>query len=648
MSHVRSLFGPLLIVAVAGLVSLPFPSEAGVAQEGSDVEVVTDASFVLSFDRLWLQYREAERQGDEQRKAHLLHEMRRFRLERNTFELHDIAVCFVFKGKTHLARGELGEAEQDFRIATEFDPNLPTAYHGLAAVARQSGAVGSVRSLGYVFQGYRATFRSLWSGLYARADIFILIALALFAVMGCFAALMLYRHGVLLYHDFAERWEERFGKTGVLALTVGSLLVPVILTAGFGWLAVYWLVLTFAYQSWRERTLSVAALVTLVAATPVVEFHARWSRTLANPLFRASISSVAGTFEPTDVLVLENAVQRHPDDRDLRFLLATQYKNLGEYEHAGGQYREILTRWPDDRAARLNLGNIYFAQADMEGALLQYERAIRDNPKSVLAYYNKSLAHAGSFQFRQKEAARSRAERLDRAAVAFYDERTRLRSASGGRGRGDGPFVIDVKLGPDAILAKFFGLQQDFHTKPVTSFWSAGLLRGRGNVFLAASLLLVGLLVALEIGARRRRFTRRCWKCGSAFCRRCQIGRERGGLCTQCYHLFFIKDGVSAEVRSAKLFRVKESALRRARVFRALSIVAPGAGHIAEDATFVGAVLLWLWVGGLVLLTAGSRLYPLPDDVLELGGSGIGYLAAALLLVALATANTVGQPRLRR
>jgi hypothetical protein len=360
-----------------------------------------------------------------------------------------------------------------------------------------------------------------------------------------------------------------------------------------------------------------------------------WSTTIRNPLYRSSKSSIDGTFEPTDTLILQAAFQEHPQDRELQLLLATQFKNLGEYELAASRYRAMLDQWPDDLAARINLGNIYFAQRDWAGAVLEYDRAIAQSSSSTIAFYNKSLAHAENFEFREREAARATAEDLGSRLVASHERRT-----------GDYRSVIDVRLTQGEIYAKYDGLAEGLHEQPVPPSWRDAWLNGRGARFALGALILGAMILLFEkLGDRGN--TRHCWKCGSAFCGRCQIGTGRRGLCTPCYHLFFVKDGLSADARNTKLYQVNRSARVKSVVFRVLCIVAPGAGHIVEDMAIFGFALLLLWVGGALLLWDGSRFYGLPDDLMGLEGSTPLYLALLAMLVVMIVANTVAQTRSR-
>ncbi len=592
-------------------------------------------TFSNSFDSFWRRYTAAERQGDLELMGRQLDAIRRLRAERNTFNLHDIAMSFAFRGSRELAQGNLDLAEENFQIATELDPDLPTAYHGLAQVTRRSGGLGVATSLGYTVQALYASFRSLRSSGFAFANFGLWLSASLGLFLVIYAVLILLRHGGLLRHELAERFTDSMGSVGVIALTAAVLCLPLMLTLGFGWLPAYWLVVTFAYQSLRERSLTIVILVGFLAFAPLVDFHGDWSRTQLNPLFRAAVSSVSGTFEPTDVLVLRGAEQVYPEDMDLQFVIATLYKNLGEDDLSAAHLRRVLQARPGDLAARVNLGNIYFAQRDWEGAVIEYDQTILANPDSAPVFYNKSLAHAENFQFREREAARVRAESLDGRMVAAYERRT-----------GEARAVIDMRFDYDRLLAKFYGLEQDRHPEPVYPSWIRAWVSGKGARFTYGALALAALLLVLERFSGRRN-TRHCWKCGSAFCGRCQIGTARRGFCTQCYHLFFIKDGVSAQARNEKMFQVRTAAHKRSILFRVLSIVIPGAGHIVEGLPLWGAAFLLIWVSGAGFFLMGSRLYELPDDLLGLGSSLLTYAAVSAMLVALVLANIIAKPELR-
>src|SRR6185295_7862475 len=108
-------------------------------------------------------------------------------------------------------------------------------------------------------------------------------------------------------------------------------------------------------------------------------------------------------------------------------------------------------------------------------------------------------------------------------------------------------------------------------------------------------------------------FTMRCMKCGTPFCRRCHLGAAMGGLCTQCHHLFVVRDGVSGPARNQKLMEVQAEDERRERLFRILSLIAPGAGHVYARHVLSGLFLLLVWSLVLVQCILAGRSLPLTE-----------------------------------
>jgi hypothetical protein len=114
--------------------------------------------------------------------------------------------------------------------------------------------------------------------------------------------------------------------------------------------------------------------------------------------------------------------------------------------------------------------------------------------------------------------------------------------------------------------------------------------------------------------------------------------------------LFIVKDGVSAGARNQKIAQVTNDARTRERVFRVLSVLAPGAGHIGEEMPFLGSVLLSLWLGGILFFSGRAGLYllyPMTAPLMGLGSSLHVYLVSVVLIGVFLVANVVAQPRIR-
>ena len=595
-----------------------------------------------SFEQLWQNYRTAEQNGDSQAMERALARTQQIRVDRTVREVRDLALAFTYRARAHLDRGELLQGETWLTRARAMAPELALPRFGFAEAARLKGGTGLAWYVSESVAAYLASSRATFAG----ANLAFLSSMAVVVGVLVFSLLMVYRYGVLVSHDFSERVGERFGSFMVLALTVAALLLPLLLSLGPGWLPFYWLVVTFAYQSYQEKALSAIALAALFLAAPLVELNALWSRTWLNPVYRSAVSVVDGTTLPSDVRILEAAVASSPGDEDLEFMLASVMKRLGDYERAAILYRRILERNPNDVKARINLGSIYYAQHDYDGAKLEYRKATEIDPQSVLAFYDLSQVHAVNFEFKERDQARGRAESLDRDRVREWAA-LEYRGISGDGSSEAGAGVVDVMFDASEVRAKFLGLREGLHPARLETSLGA-LITGRGKRFWIGAVVLLVLLVLVESLLSFRRLTQRCWKCSSPFCGRCQIGTGRRGLCTQCHHLFVTKDGVSAAARNEKLARVQETARKRRWVFRALSIVAPGAGHIAEDRTALGVMLLGVWAFGWCFLLTPHVLFPRSDAIMALAETTVvTAFTGVLLAAAFVTANSAAPPPLR-
>jgi tetratricopeptide (TPR) repeat protein len=73
--------------------------------------------------------------------------------------------------------------------------------------------------------------------------------------------------------------------------------------------------------------------------------------------------------QTTKVTELEQAVATDPSNPDLRHLLAAEYAQVGEYERATREFREVLTLDPAAHVARFQLGLLDLTLGDPRRAL---------------------------------------------------------------------------------------------------------------------------------------------------------------------------------------------------------------------------------------------------------------------------------------
>jgi Flp pilus assembly protein TadD len=564
-----------------------------------------------SLDELWDQSVRAETAGDADVAGKALGEIRRLRIERNIENLETIGRGLVARGVVHLDAGDREKAELAFRRAVELAPGLPDGHYGRASVLLKGGPLGVVPSLKAMATGLVAYLPTARGQL--RSSVMVVSAglLAAFLVLWAVSLTLLLRHGGLLRHDLEEWLGPAQSRSASLALFLLALLLPLAAFQGWGWLSLWWLAVLFPYFNRSEKVLSVAIVAVTIVVGPALESLERWSVTARNPLYQAAMVAVEGKPNRREAAVLEAAATAEPEDRDLAYLLGSAWRRAGRVDGAAALYRELLARDPGDAVARNNLANLEFAHGRYQSALDRYREGSQSGgPPEVVAtsLYNLSIAHLEKFEYQAFNEAKAAADRLAPGRVAEYD---RWKYQSGDYA------VVDLGLTRDDVWAKYAGVAEGVGVRNVSTVGgtarSAFRLESLANRFTAAAgvFVLVALAVSLLRGGGKA-FTVHCSRCGDAFCRHCHLGKVVGELCSQCHHLFVVRDGVSGPARNRKMLDVQAEELRRSRVFRVLSVLSPGTGHLYARQTLLGLVLVIAWysvIAGLVT----TRLLPLAE-----------------------------------
>ena len=590
-----------------------------------------------TFEDLWSGFVRADAAGDAEGRERTLREIRRVRMERNIPSLDGLGLGLVERGVARLDAGQREEAEDAFRAAVALAPGLPDAHAGLAVALLKKGPLGIVPSVEATVAGV-SSFLPTGRGALRAADLATVAALlAAFGIAWAAGAALLLRRGGLLLHDVEEWLGPAHGRTASLALFLLLLLLPVATFQGWGWLPLWALALLFAYLDWRERALAGLLLAAALAVSPAVASLDARLRTARNPLFHAALAAVESLPDGAAITRLEDAVRGDPEDRDLVYLLGAALRRAGRYGEASELYRQVLAKDPADAVARNNLANIEFVRGGYDSARARYRAGTQAGAVPEVAatsYYNLSLVHLQKFEYQAYNEAKSNADRLAPGLVADYD-RWRYDSRDYA--------VVDLGLSREDVADKFAGAETGVALRNVAAGARpaprrAGLVASLANPFAAAVALFA--LVAFVVGRWRgpKAFTVHCARCGTAFCRFCHLGQVSGGLCSQCFHLFVVRDGVSGPVRNRKMAEVQRAEGRRNLVFRVLSVLSPGAGQVYGGWALRGAALLAAWYGVLGLLAA-SRIVSLPEVPRRLSPPWLAVAPGLVLLAVWAVAN---------
>jgi Tfp pilus assembly protein PilF len=418
-----------------------------------------------------------------------------------------------------------------------------------------------------------------------------------------------------------------------LALHLLLLLLPVATFQGWGWLFPWWLALLLVYMNLREKLAALLVLLSILAVGPALQILEDRMEEARNPLFWASVTAVESTPDSRSLAEVERAAKKVPSDKDLTYLLATQLRRAGRYEDAAALYREVLRVAPDDAVARNNLANIEFARGDYPSALARYkegaEKAADGDTKAVF-FYNQSLAHLQKFEMQPADEALSQARRLSSGLISTFDRLWKY-------DKGDYA-VVDMGLSTDDVEEKFNGVADGPGRKNVLGSASAPVADSPLTGLLTRFAGFLGVAAAAVAGLTfwrgRKTFTMRCLKCGTPFCRRCHLGAAVAGLCSQCYHLFVVRDGVSGPARNRKLLEVQAEEGRQDQSFRILSAIAPGSGQVYRGAPFLGLGLSLVWAFLIAAAVLAGRVFPVTETPRALSGLPFGLGAVVLLLAA--------------
>ena len=196
---------------------------------------------------------------------------------------------------------------------------------------------------------------------------------------------------------------------------------------------------------------------------------------------------------------------------------------------------------------------------------------------------------------------------------------------------------MDFGLTREQVAKKFDGAAEGVGVQNVAQGASGSAASGMGAALLnrfTGFLAVFGVVVFGVSVWRRKMLTLQCRKCGAIFDARDHRGGAAVGLCPQCYHLYIVRDGVSAPARNRKLLEVQGWDVRRNRAFRALTVVSPGAGHVYAGQTFLGIALALPWYLVIATLFLAGRLLPVTGAPSALA-QPLGVGPAAILLVVL-------------
>lgn len=509
----------------------------------------------------------------------------------------DMAGAFLAEGNRALEGGNRTRALESFHLASEFFPEEPAAYFGVARTlwSQEKDLGGAFSALSH---GVRATLKNPVARSAKLGNLLLVLILGSATAAALWCILSALRTARMSQHDLYERRARGLSPAAAQVAAWALWLLPALLWLSGWWLLVYWLALALPYQKRSERSLSALACLSFLLALPVLGWITHQSAVTTDPSVRFLLETARGGVDPERIPALEKMASSHASEPFYQFLLAQTYAATGSLEASLQEYRQVQSLDPKHAKAWINSGNLFYSRDQFAQAAQEYSKAIEADPTSAIAQYNLSLALQGSLRLEEADAAFRKARELDNSLI------TSVLASEGGESRRE---PLEARYSGSEALELLQKSRRSGMGSHGFRAWLAPLSLAGG----------MGLLACLVVPwmAPRWGFGRaqRCGKCGQPFCRRCQVGMKREeGYCTACRHLFVLKDPVAPKSREERERAVASHERWEWISRRLISLILPGAGQIRGGRTLLGAVLLWVaCVAGAALLLTGRMLaYP--------------------------------------
>lgn len=610
-------------------------------------------SFEARLESLWFQRKAFLADGRIDDASEQLERIRAFGSEEGVSRLEHLAGALLAEARGYLDEGNQQQTFATLDYAETFDSGRPQTHLARAAAHWKFGTgYGPVGA--ELFRAVRAAWLRGVQDLSLLHRVAFVLGFALSGAGLLFALAMLLRYQAAFRHLVEERLAAYAEPRWCAVAGWAALGLPLLLWFGAGWAAMYWIVITFTLMGRAERWAALGLLGASSLTVPVHNLGVALYGTTADPAVRTTLAAVDGGYDPDRIVRLLRLVESHPNDPVYHFLLAGLYKNGRYFEEAFVEYRAALELNPDLVAAHINIGNIFYTTGQYAEAVANYRKALERDPRSFLAHFNLHLAQSESFRFADAEHSLHAAREIDaRRAVELLEA---------ARSWGSRPAAQDATLRMASVWESAVAGRQSLHFDPSSPWVSAQALRaGLLSPIGLVSLLGLAVCLSLAVVGPRDAPARRCIRCGRPFCHQCKSSREGREYCSQCLHLFVLRDGLAPGTRSRKLYEVERYERRSKLARKLVSLLLPGTGHLLRGRMGRGLLLLLLWLGLLVaaapaLLEPAGRLAGLelrpellrqPAEVpLAFGGDPL-TLVALLALPVIWSLGNVGQ-RVRR
>lgn len=503
----------------------------------------------------------------------------------------DLAGAFVLEGYENLELQQHGAAREAFKLAVEFDSEMPKAWLGLARTEWSSGG-GVLKALHAVQNAAKSAARS-WiyvsMGLIAG---YWTITLGLVIAAAFLLTTLFMRNFALIHHEVSESLRRRLPPMTARTAALFLPFLPLALPYGAAWTPLFWLALMVPMLTRRERVVSLILVLGAGAAAMMAPWAAANTAISTDSRLIQVASAARGGVGPDRHRLLGELVALNPDDAVLHILHGDQARAQGDAAQAAAAYRTAMELDPGSSHAYNNAGALYFSLGRYATAISHFRQALEADPGNMEAYYNLYLAQERRFDFSAAEKTLMEGRSRDLEAMTALLSR---------RDTDDERLEVVEARFPVAVALDH--AREAMQLAPRTTSFSNGISSSASALILP--LLALGL-GAWRLGSRNRPM--QCHSCGVIACRQCTLHLEDAGRCSTCITLSGKVTALPRTLRERKRHEVAGYRNRLTRRSRLLAFILPGGGQLWSGRPIIGAALLTVASCGLAALLLRGML----------------------------------------
>jgi len=584
----------VLLLVIATIFCLSLPSFSSIQPPLIDEAKVADEGISLSLPgrlrSLWQRRRRLMADRNLPQVEELDSEILRLAKEGGIKALPELAGAYFTEARTFFNKGIYKEARSDLKKAISLDPYLSPSYYLLGRISLKNSDI--IPAAKWYLKGIRASTRSLLGRYLILMNILYLLLLSSVAGILTFLILKLIKYHKQIRHDFEEFWGERLPPLLVSGLAIFYLFAPLLLFLGAGIFILYLMIISWRYYKGAEKFFAWVSLIMMTFLFPITNLSLGLLDFSRSPKLEVAANFIEERLDAITEHHLTKMVKTESNDLTAHILLALEYQREEKFDLAFAEYGKLLQKHPELSLAYNNRGNILFLSGHPELAIEHYKRAVELDPVNPIPYYNLSLAYSELLDFDQANKMMNEARRLE-PSLSPPPSESQART-------------IDMKPTKEELLSWAFKDLSHFLRRRVRSnpgtIWGSILL----NPLTISGFVALLLVLIISIAFRDLPTARVCEMCGKPFCYRCRVGIPENSYCSQCYHLFIKRDGVSPQAKELKLSQIGRYQFKKKFLRYLITLILPGGGHQLGGQAGWGGVLTFSWL----ILFLSFLLYP--------------------------------------